>query len=102
MNTQDNQDYWQQQITAWQVSDLSGAAFCREHGLTCHRFYYWRQKLLPTPRVQTDSSSGFAKVVPAQYPGTPGELIVSLPGGIAISGLHPGNIDLLGAILRQL
>jgi hypothetical protein len=29
-------------------------------------------------------------------------LTVSLPGGVSITGLHVGNIDLLGAVLRQL
>ncbi|MFV0277207.1 MAG: IS66 family insertion sequence element accessory protein TnpA, partial [Parahaliea sp.] len=41
MHTQDHQNNWQQHITAWQASELSGAAFCREHGLTYHRFTYW-------------------------------------------------------------
>jgi hypothetical protein len=30
------------------------------------------------------------------------ELTLMLPGGIAITGLHAGNVDVLGAILRQL
>jgi hypothetical protein len=29
-------------------------------------------------------------------------LTLRLPGGMAITGLHAGNVDLLGAILRQL
>ena len=29
-------------------------------------------------------------------------LTVSLPGGVSITGLHVGNIELLGAVLRQL
>ena len=99
---QDNPHYWQQQITAWQASKLSGAAFCREHGLTYHRFSYWRQKLVPSRRTLMDSSSGFVRVVPTQSPAAHGEFRVSLPGGIVISGLHADNISLLGAILRQL
>jgi hypothetical protein len=30
------------------------------------------------------------------------DLTLRLPGGMAITGLHAGNVDLLGAILRQL
>jgi hypothetical protein len=29
-------------------------------------------------------------------------LTVALPGGVSITGLHAGNIELLGAVLRQL
>jgi hypothetical protein len=29
-------------------------------------------------------------------------LTVSLPGGVSITGLHAGNVELLGAVLRQL
>lgn len=29
-------------------------------------------------------------------------LTLTLPNGVAISGLHAGNIGLLGAIMRQL
>ena len=102
MSTQEYQHYWQQQITTWQASDLSGAAFCREHGLTYHRFCYWRQKLTQAQGLEAEPSSGFARVVSAQRPGAANELSVSLPGGISITGLHAGNINLLGALLRQL
>lgn len=102
MSTTNNQDYWQQHITAWQTSGQSGAAFCREQNLSYHRFCYWRQKLAPPRRTEAAPSlSGFAKVVPTSIPAM-GELHVSLPGGITISGLHADNITLLGAILRQL
>lgn len=101
MSTTDNQEYWQQQLAAWQASEQSGAAYCREHDLVYHRFCYWRQKLLSSQRAEPASSTGFARVLPVS--GTAAtELRISLPGGIAISGLHAGNIALLGAILRQL
>ncbi|MFV0477688.1 MAG: IS66 family insertion sequence element accessory protein TnpA, partial [Parahaliea sp.] len=50
MSSTDHPNNWQQHITTWQASALSGAAFCREHGLVYHRFTYWRQKLTaPSP-----------------------------------------------------
>lgn len=103
MNPEENQQqYWQQQITAWQASELSGAAYCKEHSLTYHRFCYWRQKLISRQRTQVNSPSGFAKVVPPPSPAAAGELMISLPSGLSITGLHAGNVELLGAILRQL
>lgn len=101
MSTTDNQEYWQQQVAAWQASEQSGAAYCREHDLVYHRFCYWRQKLLPNQHTDPASSTGFARVLPMPVTAAT-DLRISLPGGIAISGLHAGNIALLGAILRQL
>ena len=93
---------WQQRIADWQASGLSGAAYCKQESLVYHRFVYWRQKLTgreePSKPVQT--RSGFARVAPVANAGA--GLTVSLPGGVSITGLHAGNIELLGAVLRQL
>lgn len=94
---------WQQHITDWQASGLSGMAYCQQQSLTYCRFVYWRKKLA-TPELVSGrpAPSGFAKV--AAVPGAESTegLTVSLPGGVSISGLHAGNIELLGAVLRQL
>ena len=94
---------WQQHIADWQTSGLSGMAYCKRQSLTYCRFVYWRKKLAK-PEVVPDRSapSGFAKV--AAIPGTQAAegLTISLPGGISITGLHAGNVELLGDVLRQL
>lgn len=36
---------WQQRITDWQASGLSGMAYCKQQSLTYCRFVYWRKKL---------------------------------------------------------
>ena len=53
---------------------------------------------------QEQAITGFARVVSAPGAGIGGAdgLTVSLPGGVSITGLHAGNIELLGAVLRQL
>jgi hypothetical protein len=90
------EQFWRQSITDWQASGLSGMAYCR--------FVYWRKKLTEPDHHPDEKSAvtGFARVaqVPAFAPGE--ELTVSLPGGVSITGLHAGNIELLGAILGQL
>jgi len=45
MSALDRQTDWEHHVSAWQAWDLSGAAYCREHALVYHQFYYWRQKL---------------------------------------------------------
>jgi|TARA_R100000789_G_scaffold55606_1_gene54161 hypothetical protein len=108
MTTPDLHQLWQQTLSDWQASGLSGAAYCKQESLVYHRFVYWRQKLTsntePSKPVQT--RSGFARVAPVPDAGAGAGagagLTVSLPGGVSITGLHAGNIELLGAVLRQL
>src|SRR5699024_8928472 len=94
---------WQQHITDWQASGLSGMAYCKQQSLTYCQFVYWRKKLTnPEPVSAGPAMPGFARVATLPSAQTPEELTVSLPGGISITGLHAGNVELLGAVLRQL
>lgn len=99
MSEQDYQQYWQQQIDQCQAEGLSGAAFCKLHRISYHKFVYWRAKLR-----ETDSPppvvGGFVKVVAT--PLSSSKLTLLLPGGISITGFDAGNIALLAAVLRQL
>jgi hypothetical protein len=107
MNSAERTYHWQQHIEHWRDTGLSGAAFCKQQSLSYHQFVYWRRKL-EGPGDATDiervPTSGFARV--AQIASAPNlesnDLTLRLPGGMAITGLHGGNVDLLGAILRQL
>lgn len=100
--------FWRQQMNDWEATGLSGNAFCKQQSLIYHQFVYWRQKLTSgeDTRKQTPATTGFTRVVPsAPRIGVAGDadgLTVSLPGGVSITGLHAGNIELLGAVLRQL
>ena len=102
MTTQERADFWQQQITAWLDSGLSGHAFCKSQALIYHQFAYWRKKF--EQPAASDSLPGFARVAMPQPAPVANEvgLTLTLPNGITLSGLHLGNIDLLGAIMRQL
>lgn len=99
MSDQDNRQYWHQQIGQCQAEGLSGAAFCKLHTISYHKFVYWRAKLReidsPPPVV-----GGFVEGVASQ--GASAKLSVLLPGGISITGFEASNIALLGAVLRQL
>lgn len=104
MTTEDRHQYWQQCLIDWQVSTLSGAAYCKQHSITYHQFTYWRRKLLENEGDQHKDTAGFTRVTaigPRPFITQP-ELTLTLPSGVAITGLHAGNIDVLGAILRQL
>ena len=44
--------FWQQQITDWEATGLSGNAYCKQQSLIYHQFVYWRQKLtLSLPQI---------------------------------------------------
>ena len=85
---------------------MSGSAYCRRQSLVCHQFIYWRRKLVlaEDPLAQEQAATGFARVVsaPGAGIGVADGLTVSLPGGVFITGLNADNIELLGAVLRQL
>ena len=96
----------QHHIADWEVSGVSGSAYCKQQSLVYHQFVYRRQKLAPTEdsREQEQAVTGFTRVVSAAGVGIGGAdgLTVVLPGGVSITGLLAGNIELLGAVLRQL
>ena len=105
MNSTERTRHWQQHIEHWRDTGLSGVAFCKQQSLSYHRFVYWRRKLESTDEATAAGRvpiSGFARVT--QVPASPvsDDLTLRLPGGMAITGLHAGNVDLLSAILRQL
>ncbi|MBB3061482.1 IS66 family insertion sequence element accessory protein TnpA [Microbulbifer rhizosphaerae] len=100
MTTQERSHFWQKQIATWQASDVSGQAFCKQQNLSYHQFVYWRRKQDKARSSQTSSATGFAKVTQATP--TKDELTLTLPSGLSITGIHTGNVELLGAILRQL
>lgn len=109
MSSQERTRYWEGQILAWQASGESGQAFCDAQGLVYHRFVYWRRKLLSSAETAGghpgELASGFARVAPASPwpdPSLASGLMIALPNGVSISGLHAGNVALLGDILRQL
>lgn len=104
MTRNERERIWQQHITAWQASGLSGMAYCKQHSLTYSRFVYWRRKLADPEAVAdaTAAPSGFARVTSVSGAPGPQGLTVSLPGGVSITGLHAGNVELLGAVLGQL
>ena len=97
------QQSWQRTIAEWQDSGLCGAAFCKQQSLVYHRFVYWRRKLSTSSAQEPvdERGPGFARVMSLPAPSLEG-ITVSLPGGVSITGLHAGNVALLGAILKQL
>ena len=103
MTTQERAHFWHEQITLWRSSGLSGQAYCKQQDIAYHQFIYWRSKQDKAGPDLQDNVVGFARVAAlSRSASTGGELTLSLPNGVSITGLHAGNIDLLGSLLRQL
>ena len=90
--------YWQQQVSTWKESGLSGAKFCEVNNLSYHRFVYWRQKLgfSSAPKKTVPAAGGFTRI--AVQPERDDGLSLSLPSGLIVRGINAGNI----AVVRQL
>jgi len=108
MTSTERAHVWQQHIIDWEAFGVFGSTYCKQQSLVHHQFGYWRQKLASTegsPK-QDQAATGFARVVSVSGAGIGigrvDDLAVALPGGVSITGLHAGNIELLGAVLRQL
>lgn len=102
MTGEQREHYWQEIMTEHQASGLSGMAFCKQQVIAYHQFTYWRSKLRKTGSNESRVRSGFARVSVAGPSRSTAELTVTLPSGIAITGLRGDTIGLLGPILRQL
>ena len=104
MTNQERVAYWQEQVSQWHESSLSGTQFCKQQQLVYHQFLYWRRRYDSgsNPAAVTDSSSGFAKVVPLADSGDAGSLSMTLPNGCAITGITSDNVALIRSLLAQL
>ena len=95
----EHQIHWQQQITHWQQSGLSQAAFCDAHDLVYHQFTYWRRKLT----AQNPASGRPCAFVTVQRADdSKAGLTLTLPSGIQIQGLTLHNLTLLPPLLAHL
>jgi transposase-like protein len=50
--TDEKREYWSNLIAEQEASSQTIRAFCEEHGVEDHSFYYWRKKLQKSAPVQ--------------------------------------------------
>ena len=99
-SSESKSDYWHHHIQSWQQADTSQIVYCRAHDLNYHRFLYWRRKLTasesdPKP---TELRSGFVPVK-AVMPEAPANLTATLPNGVILQGIAPGNLSVVKQLL---
>jgi len=79
-NTRQNRNFWEHHLERWKQSGLSQLAYCREHHLKPHRFYYWRRRILkPQKKV-----SFLPVQLPMDTPRQPQLVRILMPNGCAL------------------
>lgn len=81
--------FWRRHLEYWRTSGQSQAAYCHAHGLTEHRFRYWKQCLAPGLGAQEPPNpEGFLPVQLAAQPTLPvradSGITVRLPTGLGL------------------
>lgn len=61
---EEQRQFWQMALEAWQASGLSVRRFCQQEGLAAPSFYAWRKRLtqVPTDGCEEPVSAGFIEV----------------------------------------
>ena len=95
-------DVWQKHLQSQRESGLSQQAYCQQHGLKSHQFWYWKRKLEGPKRQSTKpSSSVFVPVSLASPVSNPG-LSITLPNGISLSGIAEHNHHIVQQLMKVL
>lgn len=93
---------WPQHFARWRQSGLTQSEYCRQVGLSRHRFKYWRRKLEPAEaRRRKKRESGFVPVQVRASTEAP-SLTLTLPNGMVLHGIEAGNVELVKRLVEQL
>ncbi len=90
---------WKKRIAQWEASGLTQAVYCREKGLSIHRFSYWRKKW------KAASPVSFAEVsMPVELCGygRKDALVVRVRDRFAVEVPEGFSPDLLGRLIQTL
>lgn len=79
---------WQRLIEACETSELSQAAFCREHGIALTTFQYWKRRLRNDRPLSARQPAGVVDL--AQLHASPAEPGAAASGGWSLE-LLVGN-----------
>jgi hypothetical protein len=93
---------WPQHFERWRQSGLTQSEYCRQAGLSRHRFKYWRRKLEPAEvQRRRKRASG---LVPVQVRASTAEpnLSLTLPNGMVLRGIEAGNVELVKRLVEPL
>jgi len=96
---------WRKHISALADSGLSVGAYCRQHGLPAHGFYWWRRELARRDAEQPSPPATFVPVtVAARTPASTGKgrIEIILPGDRRVRVVGSMDRQMLADVLAVL
>jgi len=102
----EKRDFWANHVKQYAISGKTLRAYCQQHHLKLHQLTYWRRIFSDQPNTRESNSnkttvSGFVGVQVSQPTETTTQtLIVELPSGVRIKGIHPDNLNIIQEIIR--
>jgi hypothetical protein len=96
---------WGSHIRAQKESDLTQQAYCRQHDLKPHQFWYWKNKLGGADSIKPQKQNPSAKsaFIPVVTPALLSRgLSITLPSGISINGIESHNMLVAEQLARVL
>jgi hypothetical protein len=57
------QNQWKERLEQWQASGLPVKRWCRENGISKPSFYYWRSRLMPSPKNSSRVPKKFVELI---------------------------------------
>lgn len=82
-------------LDRWRQSGESVAAFCRKHGLTAERLYWWRKRLVASTPTSTLS------LVPATIVTRETTIAIRIPGEVTIEVAN-ASVSWVAALVGEL
>jgi len=101
---QQTQSFWLDHVRQWDQSDLSQAAYCRQHDL-CEQKFSYRKRQSGFAKIPAHSSTGFARVQvdsPIRPSASDRGLSIRFNNGIYIEGITEDNLTLISQLLTVL
>jgi len=98
-------EYWKNHVQKWRASGQTSSDYCQQHQLKRHQLVYWMRIFSDTPVTQgqkaKSQANGFVKVQVVQPSiSTEQDLVIELPSGLRITGVHSNNLNLIQEIIR--
>ncbi len=99
----EKKQYWARHIRQWETSGDTQQDYCRQHQLKLHQLVYWKRVLSPHSKTSTNKAA-FVSVQLTQplaltSPDVSSGLVIELPSGIRIQGVHTENLPLIQVIM---
>jgi len=99
MTKDEKRAYWAKHIEAWKASGETRSDYCRIHRLKPHQLSYWNQVYRSKLHgKQVSSPRGFVAVQVSNPRNR--DLIVELPNGLRLEGVHADNLPVIREIIR--